>query len=301
MSLKGVVERAAVASGIVGYRRARQTGTLVLAYHNIVPDHHPPGGDQSLHLPRSRFAEQLDELMATCDVVPLETALGPTSARRRGRPRVVITFDDCYAGAVSLGASELNRRGLPATYFVAPGLLEGSTFWWDALADAATGLAPATREHVLTACQGRGDQAAAWAASTGVAWRPQEGPTVSCSAAALDQLTAAGAFTLGCHTWSHPNVERLTPAEVHEELARTAQWLSDRNPAAARPWISWPYGLNDRSAHEAARALGYQAAFRVDGGWMIEGQTGFELPRFNVPAGLSLDGFRIRLAGLLAT
>jgi hypothetical protein len=38
-----------------------------------------------------------------------------------------------------LGIPELVRRGLPATVFVAPALLDQRAFWWDRLANPTTG------------------------------------------------------------------------------------------------------------------------------------------------------------------
>lgn len=122
---------------------------------------------------------------------------------------------------------------------------------------------------------------------------------MSCTSAALNAAVASGIITLASHTWSHPNVRTLESEDLREELTRTRQWLAKHAGGAARPWITWPYGLSNQAAHEIAQAEGYEAGFRVDGGWMTDGTAGFDLPRFNVPAGLSLDGFRMRLAGLL--
>ena len=74
-TLKGAAERFAVASGAAAARRRRLRGrALVLAYHNIVPDGEPRVGDTSLHLPQRAFAAQLDLLLSTHTVVPLEQA-----------------------------------------------------------------------------------------------------------------------------------------------------------------------------------------------------------------------------------
>src|SRR5579862_5104874 len=126
------VETSLVWSGIPRWLvRGRHGRTLVLAYHNVLPDTAEPTGDRSLHLPRARFAEQLDVLADWCDVVPLATVLGRAPAT--GRPRVAITFDDGYRGALTVGAAELRARSLPATMFISPGLVGGDGFWWDAL------------------------------------------------------------------------------------------------------------------------------------------------------------------------
>ena len=137
--LKHLVERGLVWSGapraaLVSHR----SRTLILAYHAIVPTDESPAGDASLHLPQAKFAAQLDALARTHDVVPLADALAPPLASTT-RPRVAVTFDDAYQGAVRAGVLELVRRGMPATIFVPPGLLGGQRFWWDVLAPANGG------------------------------------------------------------------------------------------------------------------------------------------------------------------
>ncbi len=70
----------------------------------------------------------LDDLAELADVVALEEMLNPpaVSGERPApsrRPRVAVTFDDAYRGAVTIAQDELTRHGFPSTLFVAPGLL----------------------------------------------------------------------------------------------------------------------------------------------------------------------------------
>src|SRR5260370_42062024 len=75
-ALKAVAEAGLVRSGIAALRRrALSRQSLVLAYHNVVPDGCPPFGDRSLHLRHRMFVRQLDHLLRTCSVVPLEEML----------------------------------------------------------------------------------------------------------------------------------------------------------------------------------------------------------------------------------
>ncbi|MFL5542314.1 MAG: polysaccharide deacetylase family protein, partial [Longimicrobiaceae bacterium] len=131
---------------------AGRRAAVVLAYHNVVPAGQSPCGDRSLHLPQAAFAAQLDRLMATHNVLPLNellTATGPW-------PRAAVTFDDGYAGAATAGVAELAKRGLPATLFVVAGAAAGTHFWWDLLA-GDDGLDPALRADALGRLEGRGD------------------------------------------------------------------------------------------------------------------------------------------------
>src|SRR6476646_910636 len=105
--LKQAVERLLIGAGVAGVSRARlRHRSVVLAYHNVVPDDAPPVGDLSLHLSQSRFAAQLDELARHAEVVPLDAVFSRAVGKR---PRVAITFDDAYLGAVTRGVDELAR------------------------------------------------------------------------------------------------------------------------------------------------------------------------------------------------
>ncbi len=295
--MKTFLERVARQTGLTGVLRRRQQGALVLAYHNVVPDTLAPAGDRSLHLSRSAFAAQLTLLHETCDVVPLDTLLTERLSRRSGRPLVAITFDDGYRGALEFGVAELALRGLPATFFIAPGRLDGHRFWWDRLA-GQEGLVAGDRHHALEDLNGRDEDVCAWAVATG---KPLLDVPVEMTSGTMEELQHAarsGVVTFGSHTWSHPNMARLAETAVREELARSRSWLEQWDTLASLT-VSWPYGLTTTAAEAAAEAAGYRAAFRVDGGWMRNRNLPFALPRWNVPAGVTLDGFELRLAGLL--
>ena len=267
---------------------------LILAYHNIRPDDATPAGDQPLHLSLGSFRDQLDRLCDVLDVVPLTELL---DSPRGNCPRAAITFDDAYRGAVTLGIPELVARGLPATVFVTPAFLGGHSFWWDALA-GPHGLPDDLRTRALEELRGEDAAIRHWAISAGLA--PSEPPPDCRAATEADLARAASSpgITLGSHTWSHPNLARLDGVRLTEELERPLAWLRERFEQVS-PWLSYPYGLWSESVVAATRRAGYQAALRVDGGWYRAGQgDDYSLPRLNLPAGLSGDGFTLRLAGL---
>ena len=297
--LKGLVESAVCGSGLPRALRSGLRGrTIVLAYHNIVPDGAAAVGDRSLHLSQREFARQLDLLQRTHEVVPLSELLSvPQPAQR---PRAVITFDDAYRGAVTAGVAELARRRLPATIFVAPAFLGGSSFWWDALAGPG-GLSDEVREHGLDALQGKDAAIREWAVQRGVTPRSVPSHQVACSEEELDAAAATAGITLGSHTWSHVNLARVHGAELDGELTRPLAWLRARY-GEVLPWITYPYGLSSPEVHAASARAGYVGGLRVEGGWMPRGAATpdpLTLPRLNVAAGLSLRGFELRVSGLL--
>ncbi|HEV2150159.1 MAG TPA: polysaccharide deacetylase family protein [Longimicrobiaceae bacterium] len=299
--LKLSAEKVLCRSGLTRLARVcRRTGAVVLAYHNIVPDGESWEGDRSLHLPQREFARQLDLVQRTHDVVPLSSL---SAAPRGGRPRVVITFDDAYQGAVTAGVEELSRRGLPATIFVTPGFLGGMSFWWDVLAlPGDAGLAPELRDRCLTELRGCDVEIRRWAAERGHPIGKVAPHQTGATEVQLEAACRTGGITLGAHTWTHPNLTALRPGELEEELVRPLRWLRERF-LGVLPWLTYPYGLTSPAVEEAARRAGYEGAFRVEGGWMPPRWTearSHALPRSNVPAGASLENFEIRTSGLLS-
>jgi peptidoglycan/xylan/chitin deacetylase (PgdA/CDA1 family) len=121
-----------------------------------------------------------------------------------------------------------------------------------------------------------------------------------CAPATEDELRAAlvhPGITVGSHTWSHPNLTGLHTPELERELTRPLHWLC-RHFDRFIPWLSYPYGLSSPTVQEAVAGAGYQAALRISGGWVPRGPCHpLQLPRLNVPTGLSSGGFRVRIAG----
>lgn len=291
--VKAAVESMAVHSGLTALGvRLRGGRTLVLCYHNVVPQGQSVDGDRSLHLGFDDFRRQMDRLQESGDVVPLATVLDPGGA---ARPRYVITFDDAYRGAITLALPELELRGLPSTVFVAPGLLGDEGFWWDRVPISGWD-DPAP----LGELRGETGEILRWAGSRGLDLRRPPPLQRPCTSEELASVPIGG-MTLGCHTWSHPNLARLRPDEVRAELGRGLEWLRGQERGWV-PWIAYPYGLASAAVREVATELGFEGGLRVEGGWIPGGPSRFrdplDIPRFNIPAGLSVKGFRMLLAGL---
>lgn len=300
---KRCVERILVAGGVPRLGRiVHRRDVAILAYHNVVPDGSEPAGDRSLQLPESDFAEQLDVLTETHRVVPL----GRLSAgdRAGAGPTAVITFDDAYVGALTAGLDRVVERGLPATVFVSPGLLGRRSLWWDRLAETDRGLSPSLRSRLLTEEQGRQDRIERWAESRGLEAAPIPEHATTGTVDEVREAAARPGITLGSHTWSHPNLAALPQAEVGRELRRADEWLRSECPEGrVLPWLAYPYGLWSDAVLGVASGTGIRGALRVDGGVWREGRgetrSRLAVPRVNVPAGVSSDGFRLRAAGVL--
>jgi peptidoglycan/xylan/chitin deacetylase (PgdA/CDA1 family) len=279
---RGAVERVLSAAP----RRTTAGDRLILAYHNVVPCGAPMRGDRSLHLPVDRFEAQLRCLRQEADVVPLLELLQTNDPRAR---RVAITFDDAYASALALGVTACVAHGVPCTVFVAPALL-GTVPIWDAAAERGQ-WSVSDRHRFLWEQKGLGKAAETEPAALRIATETE-----------LAAAEHAPGVTLGNHTMHHANLGALSTAEACAELAVADAWLRVRFPAATVPVVAYPYGIAPQDAPGAVLTAGLSYGLAVSGGWWLQRQpvTPLSVPRWNVPASLSIRGFQLRLRGWIA-
>ena len=296
--VKNGIEQALSSNSVARLVRHRvRDRRLILAYHGIMPDGAGPGGERSLFVSRRDFAEQLDFLADAFDVVPLHQI----DAGQASRPRVAITMDDAYRGAVIDGVRELGLRGMPATIFVAPGRLNDHVFWWDSLAHGQLALDARVRHYALHTLSGSDERVRAWAFRERLPAAdllPDYARTAT--RAELHEAVRAPGITVGSHTWSHANLASLTVSELQREMEQSMGWVRAEFGDKAVPWLAYPYGLDSEAVQRAAAAAHYAGAVRIGGGWHKATEVGpFARPRFNIPAGLTISGFRARLTGAL--
>lgn len=97
-------------------------GDVVLAYHLV-----GAGTDSPVDLGVEQFQRQLDWLSGRFEFATLSDTLGGSDlARKRAKPRVVLTFDDAYANFFRVIWPILKDRGIPAVLFAPVGFVRGS-------------------------------------------------------------------------------------------------------------------------------------------------------------------------------
>lgn len=77
----------------------------------------------------------------------------------------------------------------------------------------------------------------------------------------LADMVAAGA-TVGSHTASHADLTRLEPEALDRELQRSREAIASRLGIVPRT-LSYPFGRFDARVRDAARRVGYEAAFSL--------------------------------------
>ena len=172
----------------------------------------------------------------------------------------------------SMRSKLLERHDAPATVFIATGMLDEPSFWWDVLSELAFG----SDDPQRGASRGRPSDSVSWpaarharvpttstrltplsttalsprtndeiaeilgelSAQLGVTPKPSGRPLTT---GELHQLASHPLITIGIHTVNHRRLTLLSPEEVRRELTDGASRLDDLLGAHRRV-LAYPYG-----------------------------------------------------------
>jgi peptidoglycan/xylan/chitin deacetylase (PgdA/CDA1 family) len=261
---------------------------LVLGWHNVAScPSSPSAGDTAIE----GFARQVALLGRVANVVPLGPALARLSSGS-GLPRraVAITFDDGYRDNLELAVPVLERLGLPATFFLVPGLLSREMdAWWERTGWAVSGATVARGswqgESLPDDARGRHHFTLRLNERLKALTRAERDRAVGRLAAHMRPVEpfpedlfldwdgarrlAARGFEIGSHTQFHPILSRESPAEQVRDLAESRRLL-EHGLDIPIGVLAYPNGsARDYDAHTraAARAAGYSHAVTTLWGW----------------------------------
>ncbi|MDA8092651.1 MAG: polysaccharide deacetylase family protein [Betaproteobacteria bacterium] len=289
----------------------------ILIYHRVLP-HPDPIRDGEIDA--ATFDAQMAILAQRFAPLPLTEAVARLRAGTRLPERAVcVTFDDGYADNVSVALPLLKRHGIPATFFVASGYLDGGRMWNDTVIEA---IARSPRTSLDLAGLGLGVLSLANAQERKAAinallpalkhlpWEERESHANAIAQAGgaslpddlmlrsgdLLALASAG-MDIGGHTCSHPILRNLPPVRAEREIARDRDRLAQ---IVGRPVTLFAYpngkpGNDYLPEHVAmAKALGFVAAVSTVRGAADRTSDPYQLPRFT-PWDRSPRRFALRL------
>ena len=78
------------------------------------------------------------------------------------------------------------------------------------------------------------------------------------NAALLRPLVESGQIQLANHTWTHPDLTKLSPRQIADELKSTDTFLHNTYGVDAAPYFRPPYGHHNAVVDAVAADLGYQ-------------------------------------------
>jgi peptidoglycan/xylan/chitin deacetylase (PgdA/CDA1 family) len=282
----------------------------VLGYHRVAGVEVDPW---ELAVTPRHFAEHLTVLQEIGMVRPLDELLGESAIGRVAarRARFAVTFDDGYLDNLEAAVPILERFQTPATVFIAPGLLDRRSFWWDVLAELVLG--SGLDAHRVLSAAGASDALDGAVAPTG----PIGSRTVhdllrsqlirrhvDAIEVALDGLAAALGFELpvpdgrpmttteltalaahplisiGVHSMTHPRLPDLPPGEVRQEIDVAAHHL-DKLLGTQRRVLAYPYGASSPDVVRVAADLGFDHAVTTESRWLRRRGEALTAPRLH--------------------
>ena len=302
------VQQVAFQTGLSAHLARRDRVRAVVMLHGV-------GGTD---LPKPDFERAMRWLAAEFQVLGLNELLSRIDEGRVPEPRgeVALTFDDGLRNHVDQAYPVLRELGLPATFFVCPGLIESGRWLWN---------------HVIRARLRRVSDAqlSALAQTLRTTSPGIEGIVAWMKTLALEQRHAAEArirevtadfvptaeereaydplewddlrrldpslITVGSHTVEHPILSTLEDEQIEFELRRSRAWLEE---ALGRPvdLFCYPNGSQDmRVRHMAAQT--YRAAVSTVEGRVTPHLDWHAIPRVPIAAHLPLFAWRMHRPG----
>mgnify|MGYP001275464003 CR=1 FL=1 len=301
----------------------------VLVLHRVRP--HDPGlmfeANHRNSIPPDLLLALLDALAADgVTVVSLDDARDRLVASHPGR-FVCLTFDDGYRDNHDTLLPILEAQQVPATVYIAPGLIHGTApLWWYALDEVIA------REPRLTLplpaetdipCAERTEKERAFTRAAGfmlhaarddaarlndvLARRYGADPAVLAARhmmtwAMVRHLAASPLVDIGAHTVTHPPLATLDRTDAAAELTHSRLRLEQETGRAVRH-LAYPYGTPDTTgAREFALAaeLGFRTAVTTLPGNLFARHAADSMawPRHGIGPADGAAALRLKLAGL---
>ena len=292
----------------------------VFIFHRVRPERDPL-------FPREPDAVQFEQQMRWVSrwftVLPLPEAVERLQAGSLPSRVAAVTFYDGYADNYTVALTILKRVGLPATFFIATGFLDGGRMWNDTVIEAVRRSTthsldlPSLGLSAIPVDALEAKQSAIGQLLSRLKYLPPEERDVQVAQVARasgvklptdlmltsDQLLAlsTAGMTIGAHTVSHPILANLNEDAARHEIETSKARLEDLIGRRVS-LFAYPNGKPDqdyRGAHVAlVRAAGFAAAFSTSKGVASASTDLFQLPRFT-PWDRSAPRWAYRLAGNL--
>jgi peptidoglycan/xylan/chitin deacetylase (PgdA/CDA1 family) len=233
---------------------------VVLCFHRV-SDSIP---EDAISISTNRFQWILDELKDNYRVIPFSQLITELESEAEFQRRTIaITFDDGYLDNHAVAAPMLAEAGLPATFFVAAGLIGTHIeLPWDA--------------HV----KGR------------VSWMDWNH---------VRELHKMG-FEIGSHTLSHCDLGKTTGEEARREIFDSRSVLENKLGASV-PMFAFPFGGQRNITAEnveLVRRAGYRSCCSAHGGFVWPRSSSFDIHRipinsyFKTPAEFHFEARRLK-------
>lgn len=288
----------------------------ILIFHRVLAEPDPilgwdPGAKE--------FKQMMGWVRAWFNVLPLEEAVARLNDRSLPPRAAAITFDDGYADNATIAMPILKSHGLPATFFITTGYLDGGRMWNDTIIEAV-------RHCRMAKLDLSGEDLGVFELASAAAIRqsidsilarvkylpPKDRLRVAdyiarvagsplpsnlmLNSEQVRSMYRAG-MSIGAHTVTHPILSRVDPMEAYTEILESKQFLESLLQERVS-MFAYPNGKPDvdyrLTDQETVRRLGFTGAVTTAWGVADTRSDPMQLPRFT-----PWDKTRLRFAGRL--
>lgn len=289
----------------------------IFTLHRVLPDEPADFSPNAILQVRPDFLEYVIERVRDLglDIVSLDEALERLAAPTKGKPFVVLTFDDAYKDNLKYALPILRRQNAPFTLYVPTALVDGvGELWWQAIEDII-----ARQEAIALTRNGETDYldtqttAQKNAAFNALYWQLRKAPEperlellrsfatgygydldMQCRDLIMDwqelrQFAAEPLCTIGAHTVHHYELAKLPLDQARNEITQSVDILLaqfGRRPVHFSYPLGGPLSAGQRE-FDLVRELGFRSGVttRPGGLYARHAQTPEALPR------ISLNGY----------
>ena len=274
----------------------------ILIFHRVLSAPDPLLDDE---VDARLFSQRMELLGSAFNVLPLAEAVERLVQGRVPPRAACVTFDDGYVDNHDVALPILRRLGIPATFFIASGYLEGNLMWNDTVIEAVRQAHGAKLDlaqlglgaHPIGSIEERRnalrallraikyrpvDERAGIAQRIADTARTTSPANLMMTASEVRALHSAG-MEIGSHTVTHPILTRLSSREAEREIADGKAQLEAIIGGSVR-LFAYPNGKPTEDfgpEHVAlAKKTGFRAAVSTAWGAACPSSDVFQLPRF---------------------
>ena len=241
-----------------GLRRLLTPRVTVVLYHRVSDDTR-----DNLTVGIEQFDRQMGLLRKHCRPVSIEQALAMDTVPRSDLPLVAVSFDDGYLDNCVNAAPILMRHGIPASFFVATGIVDAHGRFPHDMRRGNPPIPVMTWDH-------------------------------------LRQMRDWG-FTIGSHSVSHIDCAAEPEDTVRSELVRSREDLH-RELGIAEPLFAYPYGGRQHMTPERlelVKQAGYRGCLGAYGGTNVGRVDRYDVRRRGIHWEFSDSAFLFECLGLV--